>query len=134
MRVKWGTPLKAFILLLDNIIIAGVIIFILWKLGVPIPFWVYILAGIVCAAVYWLLYRILLEQGKKSPVGYESMIGRRCKAISTLDPEGQVRVQGEIWTAVSKCGFIAEGVEVVIEDLQDLRLIVKTQTEQNNAG
>ena len=133
MRKKWSISLKAFILLLDNIIIAGAILFILWKLGVPVPLWAYILTVVICALVYWLLYRILLDQSKKSPVGCDNMIGLRCKAITPLNPEGQVRVQGEIWKAESKYGFIAEGVEVVIEDLKDLRLIVKIQTEHNNA-
>jgi membrane-bound serine protease (ClpP class) len=87
----------------------GVIIFIVWKLNVQIPFWVYILAGVVCAVVYWLLYCILLDQRKKSPVGSDSMIELRYKTITPLNPEGLVRVQGEIWKAASKSGVIAEG-------------------------
>lgn len=134
MRKKCGILLKAFIILLDEIIIAGVIIFILWKMGVQIPFWAYVLAGIICAVAYWLLYRILVDQGKKSPAGCESMIGLKGKAITPLNPEGLVRVQGETWQAASRCGVIVEGVEVVIEDSQGLQLIVKTQTEQYDAG
>ena len=129
MRKKWGIHLKALILLLDEILIGSVIIFVLWELGVPIPFWVYILAGLVCATVYWLLYRILSRQDKKSPAGYGSMIGLRGKSITSLNPQGLVRVQGEMWKAVSKCGVIVEGVDVVIEDLQDLTLIVTIQGE-----
>ena len=129
MRQKWSIHLKALILLLDEILIGSVIIFVLWELGVPIPFWVYILAGLVCATVYWLLYRILSRQDKKSPAGYGSMIGLRGKSITSLNPQGLVRVQGEMWKAVSKCGVIVEGVDVVIEDLQDLTLIVTIQGE-----
>ena len=129
MRKKWGIHLKALILLLDEILIGSVIIFVLWELGVPIPFWVYILAGVVCATVYWLLYRILSRQDKKSPAGYGSMIGLRGKSITSLNPQGLVRVQGEMWKAVSKCGVIVEGVDVVIEDLQHLTLIVTIQGE-----
>jgi membrane-bound ClpP family serine protease len=129
MRKKWGIHLKALILLLDEILIGSVIIFVLWELGVPIPFWVYILAGLVCATVYWLLYRILSRQDKKSPAGYGSMIGLRGKSITSLNPQGLVRVQGEMWKAVSKCGVVGEGVDVVIEDLQNLTLIVTIQGE-----
>ena len=130
MRKKWAIHLKAFLLLLDEILIVGGIIFVLWKLGVQIPFWVYILAGVACAAAYWLLYRIVLDQGKKSPVGHDGMIGLTGECITSLNPEGLVRVQGEIWQAVSRCGVVVEEAEgVVIEDLQGLTLIVKTQNE-----
>ena len=125
MRKKWGIRLKAFILLLDEILIAGGVIFVLWKLGVPIPSWVYIMAGVACGAAYWLLYGIVLDNGKKSPVSHGGMIGLTGKSITLLNPEGWVRVQGEIWKAVSKYGVVAEGAEVLIEDLQGLTLIVK---------
>ena len=129
MRKKWGVRLKAFLLLLDEILIVGGIIFVLWKLGVQIPFWVYVLAGVVFAVAYWLLYRILLDQGKKSPVGHEGMIGLTGTTITSLNPEGIVRVQGEIWKAASRFGVVVEEAEVVIEDLQGLTLIVKTRNE-----
>jgi membrane-bound ClpP family serine protease len=129
MKKKWGIHLKAFILLLDEILIAVVIFLVLWRLGVPIPFWAYILTAVVCAALYWLLYRIVLDQRKKSPVGCDSMIGLTGKSITSLNPEGLVRVQGEIWQAVSRCGVVTEGAEVVIEDLQDLTLVVRTRVE-----
>ncbi|MFO7773984.1 MAG: NfeD family protein [Dehalococcoidia bacterium] len=127
MKKKWGIHLKAFVLLLDEIVIAGLIIFVLWRLGVLIPFWAYILAAVVCAALYWLLYRILLDQRKKSPVGCDSMVGLTGKSMTSLNPEGLVRVQGEIWQAVCRGGAVAEGAEVVIEDLRDLTLVVRTR-------
>ncbi len=127
MKKKWGIHLKAFLLLLDEILIAGLIIFVLWRLGVQVPVWAYVLAGVACAALYWLLYRIVLDQRKKSPVGCDSMVGLTGKSMTSLNPEGLVRVQGEIWQAVSRCGVVTEGAEVVIEDLQNLTLLVRTQ-------
>lgn len=130
MKKKWGLHFKAFILLLDEMLIAGLIIFVLWRFGVPIPFWAYILAAAVCAALYWLLYRIVLDQRRRSPVGCDGMVGLTGKSITSLDPEGLIRVQGEIWQAVSRCGVVTEGAEVVIEDFQNLTLVVRTQGEQ----
>lgn len=129
MRKKWGIHLKAFLLLLDEILIASIIIFVLWKLGVQIPFWVYILVGAACAGVYWLLYSIISDQRKESPVGCESIIGLKGRSITSLNPQGLVRVQGEIWQAVCKRGVVAEGAEVVIEDLQQLTLVVRIRGE-----
>jgi len=120
---------KAFLLLIDEIVIAVIIFVVLWRLGVPIPFWAYIVAAVACAGLYWFLYRILLDQRRKSPVGSDSIIGRKGRCVTELDPEGLVRVQGETWKAVSQCGTVAEGDEVTVADLKGLMLVVTTQGE-----
>jgi membrane-bound ClpP family serine protease len=124
-----GINLKAFLLLLDEILIAGLVIFVLSKLGVQIPFWVYILIGVACAALYWFLRRLLLDQRKKSHVGYDAMIGLTGKCITELNPKGLIRVESEIWKAVSEYGVVIEGDEVVVEDFKGLTLIVRPQNE-----
>ncbi|MFU8796009.1 MAG: NfeD family protein [Dehalococcoidia bacterium] len=129
MRRKLGVHFKAFLLLLDEILIAVIIFVVLWRLGVPIPFWACILAGAVCAGLYWFLYRILLDQRRRSPVGPDSIIGQKGRCMTALEPEGLVRVQGETWQAVSNCGDVAEGSEVRVEDLKGLMLVVTLQGE-----
>lgn len=127
MRRKLGVHFKAFLLLVDEILIAAIIFVALWRLGVPIPFWAYILAAVGCAGLYWFLYRILVDQRRKSPVGSDSIIGQNGRCVTALDPEGLVRVQGETWKAVSTCGALAEGDEVTVEGLKGLMLVVTTQ-------
>ncbi len=129
MRRRLGVHFKAFLLLLDEILIAVIIFVVLWRLGVPIPFWAYILAAAGCAGLYWFLYRILLDQRRKSPVSSDSIVGLRGRCVTALDPEGLVRVQGETWKAVSNCGAVAEGVEVTVEDVRGLMLVVATPSE-----
>lgn len=129
MRRKWSIHLKAFLLLLDEILVAVLIILVLRELGVHVPFWAYVLAGVVCAALYWLLYRLLLDQRKKSPIRHDAMIGLTGECIKELNPEGLIRVQGEIWKAVCKCGVVIEGREVVIEEFRGLTLSVKPKNE-----
>jgi len=129
MRKRWGIHLKVFLLLLDEILIATIIIVILWRLGVQIPLWAYIVAGVACAGLYWFLYRILLNQRRKSPTGFDSIIGQRARCMTALDPEGLVRVRGETWKAMSRCGAVAEGLEVTVEDVSGLMLVVTTPSE-----
>ena len=119
--------LKAFGLLLDEVLIAGLILFVLWKLGVSIPFWAFILAGVFCAVAYWLLYRLLLPQGRKASFGEEGMVGLKGKTVTLLNPEGLVRVRGVLWTAVSQRGEVMVGAEVVVVGLEGLRLLVVPQ-------
>jgi membrane-bound serine protease (ClpP class) len=125
-----GINLKAFLLILDEIFIAGIIIFVLLKMGIQIPFWVYIIIAAACAALYWFLRRLLLDQRRKSPVGHEAMVGLTGECIRELNPGGLIRVNGEIWKAVSNCGLVTKGAEVTIENLQGLTLTVRTRSEE----
>ena len=49
--------------------------------------------------------------------GVEGLIGERGEAIEACDPRGQVRVRGEIWTAICEPSVdIGDGVRVVSID------------------
>jgi len=128
MKRKTRLYLKAFGLLLDEVLIAGLILFVLWKLGVSIPFWAFIIAGVFCVAAYWLLYRLLLPQSRKAAFGEEGMVGLKGKTVTLLNPEGLVRVRGVLWTAVCQGGEVMVGAEVVVVGLEGLRLLVIPQS------
>ena len=133
MKRERRLQLKAFGLLLDEVVVAGLIIFVLWKLGVSIPSWAFILAGGFCAAAYWLMYRLLLTQGRKAFFGREGMVGLKGKTVTLLNPEGLVRVRGELWTAVSQGGELVVGAEVVVVRLEGLRLDVVPQSFEESS-
>jgi len=68
----------------------------------------------------------LKAQKRKATTGIEGMIGEIGNAITDLNPEGQVSVHGEIWTAISIDNQLIEAnskVEVV--EVQNLKLKVK---------
>ncbi len=131
MKKESGVHLKAFLLLLDEILIAIIVFLVLWQVGVAIPFWAYIAVGVACGVLYWVLYRIVLDQRRKSPVDCDSLVGIRGRCVNSLNPEGLVRVRGETWKAVTRCGVIAEGAEVVVEDLESLTLVVTASKSTN---
>ncbi len=60
-------------------------------------------------------------------VGMETMVGREAVVRTTLDPEGFVFFDGEMWTAESEEGAIQEGERVIITEVHGLRLKVKRQ-------
>ena len=130
MKREGRLYLKALGLLLDEVVIAGLILFVLWKLGVSIPWWAFVLAGAFCAVAYWLIYRLLLTQSTKASFGREGMVGLKCKTVTLLNPEGLVRVRGELWTAVSQGGEVVAGAEVVVVGLERLRLLVIAQSSE----
>ena len=62
---------------------------------------------------------------KQAVVGLPTMIGSKGRVASSLNPEGFVRIRGELWGATSTEGNvnIGEDVEVVGED--GLKLVVR---------
>ncbi|NLE34229.1 MAG: nodulation protein NfeD [Bacteroidales bacterium] len=64
-------------------------------------------------------------QTRKPTTGAEGIIGEEGETISNLDPEGQVRVHGEIWNAESPDGFISQGTRVIVTAISNLRLTVR---------
>jgi membrane-bound serine protease (ClpP class) len=60
---------------------------------------------------------------RKATVGIESLLGKRGVAIDALWPEGQIRVDGEIWAARCR-GGCDPGSPVVIRRIDGLVLEV----------
>jgi membrane-bound ClpP family serine protease len=111
-----------------------VAIYVIWRwllpefdISLPFP----VLVGIMVA---WAAFAISLfvfttrTLKRQVPVGLPSMIGTKGKAASSLDPEGMVRIKGELWVATAAEGDISEGenIEVVGED--GLKLVVRKAT------
>ena len=70
-----------------------------------------------------------LDRGLRRPasVGREAVVGAKGVALSDLDPNGQVHVQGENWTAVLAEGAapIRKGGKVIVKSVQGLTLEVE---------
>ena len=61
---------------------------------------------------------------RRATVGMESLVGRAAVALSELRPEGQVKVDGEIWHARCEEGCDA-GSPVVVRAIGNLTLEVE---------
>lgn len=127
MKKGMGPHVKAFLLLLDEMLVAGLIVFVLWRIGVTIPLWVLAPGTVFFAALYFLSYRLISAQDREGPSGQRDLVGLKCRVVKPLGPEGMVRVRGELWRAVSQDGDVMAGTEVVVVRLQGLRLVVSPQ-------
>jgi membrane-bound serine protease (ClpP class) len=63
------------------------------------------------------------SQRRRASVGPETLVGRRAVAVTALAPRGQVRLEGELWAAVSD-EPVESGDEVVVERVEGLTLVV----------
>ena len=61
---------------------------------------------------------------RQAAVGAETLVGKHGVAVGPLSPEGQVRVDGELWKARS-VGYAAPGTPVIVKGLDGLTLEVE---------
>jgi membrane-bound serine protease (ClpP class) len=78
------------------------------------------------ALVWWSRRR---RRRTRPAVGAEDLVGRVGVAASALDPDGQVRVVGEIWEATASVPAL-RGDRVVVDAVDGLRLRVSPQAER----
>ena len=92
--------------------------------------WGVIIPAVLCTAAFF-LFAIgmgIRAQRKKPTTGVEGIVGETGIAITILQPEGQVRVHGEIWNAVTDEGPLLAGTKVRVENVENLRLTVRRTT------
>jgi membrane-bound serine protease (ClpP class) len=91
--------------------------------------WQVILAIVILTTAFF-IFAIgfgIRAQSRKPTTGIEGIIGEVGETISSLEPEGQIRIHGELWNAESLEGNISEGTKVKVEAVSDLKLMVRKQ-------
>ena len=89
--------------------------------------WQVILVTVILTAGFF-IFAIsfgIKAQGRKPTTGIEGIVGEVGEAISSLEPEGQIRVHGEVWNAESLEGPISEGTKVKVAQVSNLKLLVR---------
>ena len=74
--------------------------------------------------VTFVVMRVINIHLQKAKTGKEDMVGNTAIVKRTLDPEGIVLFEGELWEATSSSGEIKAGEEVIITRVDRLRLEV----------
>lgn len=89
--------------------------------------WQVILIAVVLTTAFFIFaisYGIK-AQLRKPATGIEGLIGEIGEAIEDLNPEGRVRVHGELWNAESVEGFIGSGSKIKVDQIINLKLKVR---------
>jgi membrane-bound serine protease (ClpP class) len=99
--------------------------------------------GILSGISFYFIARKVIEAHRDQPVrsGSEEMIGASGEARSTIDPEGQVWLQGTVWGArlAEASGPVRLGDRVTVEAIDGLTLVVRArpataETSKEGAG
>jgi len=91
-----------------------------------------IIAAIVLAAAFigFVIYAIVKGQRQKISAGVEEMIGKKAVVRTTLNPQGTVLAEGELWTAIAEDSRIEPGEEVIITKTEGLKLWVTRKSSK----
>lgn len=128
MKKSAGDPFAILVVLLDEIILAAIILFVLWRLGIHLPLWVVIALVVALGVVFLIWYKLIAPVLKKEQVtGGEGMIGIEGEVVTPLTPEGVIKVRGELWKAYSTETNIGTDEEVVVVGIEGLKLIVRRE-------
>jgi membrane-bound ClpP family serine protease len=127
---KWVVNVRLLVAivtsLLDEVAILLLVLWVLPKMGVKIPWW-----GIVIFVVGFIAYAVLTyligsrALRLKPMAGFTDMTGTEGKAMNQLEPEGWVKIEGELWEARSEGGPIAEGAKIRVTGQKGLKLRVR---------
>lgn len=112
--------------LLDDIVIIGLIVWGLPRLGIANPMPLVVFLVTIWTAFAALLYfkggQILW---KKAVPGMTDMIGMRGTVALPINSEGMVKIKGELWSARSADGRLERGVEIIVTAQQNMVLTVR---------
>ena len=67
----------------------------------------------------------LKAQRSRPTTGVKAFIGKKGEAISLMEPQGIVKVNGEMWNAESLSGKINPGENIIVRDIKSLTLYVE---------
>jgi membrane-bound serine protease (ClpP class) len=77
------------------------------------------------AILSFVLVMVVKTQKKEMESGKESIGGTEGVALTDINPEGKVKMMGEIWMAESVEGEIIKGEKVIVERSEGLKLYVR---------
>ena len=121
--------------ILEEAFIAAIVLWGLPQLGINIPRGVLIGIMVAWAANSVVFFRIGSRALRRRPVsGLGSVVGDKGKVISTLAPDGVIKIRDELWEARSPNGQMDIGEKVMVTEQDGLKLtVIKVVGEKENS-
>ncbi len=112
-------------ILLEEAALVAIVLIGLPEWGIEVPLGVLIAVMVSWAVLAVIFYRMGSQALRRKPVvGLLTMVGGKGKVVSPLDPEGVIRINGELWRAKSAVHKIDVGEEVIVQRQDGTKLIV----------
>ena len=111
---------------LDEILAVFILLLLLPHLGIMVPPLYLVAALLGLAVLSYIIYLLVKPVIVRSPmVGAEALIGLKGTALTRLEPEGLIMLEGERWKAQAVGGTIEKNEKVVVVGVEGLTLKVK---------
>ncbi len=94
---------------------------------------IWLIVIIVIISVFLLLFvidRVVIAHKRQVSTGKEELIGKSVVVRKTLNPEGTVFLEGEIWLARIDSGTAMPGEHVIIKSSDGLKLYVSKEIDE----
>ncbi len=110
-------------------------LWLLPHLGVNIPVPLLLFAMLAWLAWTIFTYRKGTAALRRKPVnGLGDMKGLKGIVVRPLDPEGMVKIRGELWAGRAVSGRIDSGARVVVVDRRGLQLLVRARDSDSGTA
>jgi membrane-bound serine protease (ClpP class) len=102
------------------LLVVAILAAIFW---LPSPWGIAAVVGATAFELAEIALFVWVSKRRRATTGAEALVGAIAVAVTRCEPEGQVRVEGELWRAVCTEGA-RPGDRVVVEHVDGLTLIV----------
>jgi len=130
MKHKAYTVHNLITTLLEEAALAAVVLWLLPMFGINIPLWGLILMIAALGAYAWVNYRLGRKALDKKPI-ISPDVGSRGQTTTPISPTGYVRVNGELWRALSSSTINADE-EIVVVGMKEMTLLVSSVEKVNH--
>ncbi len=118
--------LVVLVLLLDEVVVVGLVLLVLWFFKIRVPLWGAIVVALLLGALIFITHKVIIPSFHvKQVTGSEGMIGLEGEVVEPLASSGVVRVEGEYWKAKCVGEHIPAGESVEVLGLNKLVLEVR---------
>ena len=126
---RWHTVYSIISVAIQTIALTAALIWLLPLFNINIPMWWIVFILVIFLIYSYIMYRIghptVLYKSVSDP---NSIIGNEGVVEVALNPEGYVRVRGELWKASSADGPLDKGDEIKVTGLAGMKLTVEKKT------
>ncbi|MFP4641968.1 MAG: NfeD family protein, partial [Dehalococcoidia bacterium] len=98
--------------------------------SVSVDWWVIavVVIGVVAFFVFAIQAVVRTQRGRQ-PTGADGLTGMTAEVRTTLNPKGTVLIHGELWQAIIDEGQAEPGEEVIVKEVDGLKLKVSKKGE-----
>jgi membrane protein implicated in regulation of membrane protease activity len=130
MKYRRYTVLTITTTLLEEAALVAVVLWLLPRVAINIPLWGLIIMMIALGVYNYINYRLNKKALVKKPM-ISPDIGSRGRTTTLISPKGYVRVNGELWQALSS-STIDAGEEIAIVGREGMTLLISPIEKDNH--